>query len=304
MKKIYLTFDIEVLTSKLSFNPVYWSSVYLGAIYIANELNKRNLKGTFFLSLSTKTSIINHNEYVECLDLLIQSLKQYPNISLQPHLHAFNIPVDFLCLKDKFSSYNYEQQVVLLEWAKQFFDLRGIEANHFRPGGYSINDSYYDALSRAGFLSSSLLLKNENVNINTLTGKCNDIFPFQTKNDIWEYPVTSILVKSIKRGKQEIVNLSPDFFTIDSVKQYIEQISYININFHSFSIFNNRLARENHNHQRKNNLKFLFLEKPINKILRQNHIETLHHNTIFKHELINWLDYFKENKYETFFIGE
>ncbi|WP_298542643.1 hypothetical protein [uncultured Aquimarina sp.] len=304
-KKVYLTFDIETIVSKLSYNPTYHASVFLGGMIIANELKKRNLKGTFYISLSPKCKEISFPEYIDSVKLLVHSLKSFDNIRIEPHIHAYKLPVSFETLKDEFSKYNKNQQKELLAWSKNFFEEEGISVNNFRPGGYNVNDSYYEALSESGFKTSSILHKdNDVVNIDLLTGSTQEYPPYQTEQGITEYPVTSVKVKSVKPGVTEIINLSPDFLTIESTKEYIEKLTYININFHSFSMFNNRLARENHKNQLGNNIKFLFFEKWINKILRSTEVETINHNTLFAKEFIKWVDFIAEKDYNTYFIGE
>jgi len=309
-KKVYLTFDIETIVSRLSYNPTYHASVLLGGMTIAHELKKRNLKGTFYISLSPKCREISFSRYIEAINLLVECLKSYENIQIEPHLHAYKVPVSFDCKKDKFSAYNKNEQKELLVWSKAFFKKHGIEVKNFRPGGYNVNDSYYEALFETGFRTSSILHKdnnkdNDKVSIDLLTGMVRDhIIPYKTKQGVIEYPVTSVKIKSIKPRVTEIVNLSPDFLTIESVRDYIEKLSYVNINFHSFSMYNNRLARENHQGQIRNNFKFIFFEKWINKILRFKNIETINHNTLFAKEFIRWIDFIESKKYSTYFIGE
>ena len=304
-KKLYLTFDIETIVSRLSYNPTFHASVFLGGLYIAKELKKRNLKGTFYISLSPKAKEIPFSDYIETIILLVKCLKPFDNIQIEPHVHAYALPVSFDCKEDKFSAYSKQEQVELLTWAKDFFQKHGIEVKNFRPGGYNVNESYYEALKETGFVSSSVLFKKEDyLNIDMLSGATKDYFPFVTDQGVWEYPVTSVKIKSIKPGVTEIVNLSPDFFTIDSVKDYIEQLDYVNINFHSFSIYNNRLARENHKGQLFNNIMFVIFEKWTNRLLRLKNMETINHNTIFAKEFIRWLDYIKNKGYTTYFIGE
>lgn len=304
-KKIYLTFDIETIVSRLSYNPTYHASVFLGGMLIAHELKKRNLKGTFYISLSPKSKEIPFLKYLEIIDLLVDCLKSFDNILIEPHIHAYKLPVSFDCKKDEFSAYTKIEQKELLVWGKEFFKKHGISVKNFRPGGYNVNDSYYEALSEAGFETSSILHKHKKeVNIDLLTGLTSELIPYETKQGVIEYPVTSVRMKSIKPGITEIINLSPDFMTIESVKGYIEKLSYINMNFHSFSMYNNRLARENHKSQMINNLKFLFFEKWINKILRYGKIETIDHNTLFAKEFIKWIDFIEERGFKTYFIGE
>ena len=304
-KKIYLTFDIETIVSGLSYNPTFHASVVLGGLYIAHELKKRNLKGTFYISLSPKAKEIPFAKYIDAIDLLVDGLKGFDNIKIEPHLHAYALPVTFKCEEDKFSSYNKKQQIELLKWSKDYFEGHGISVSNFRPGGYNVNDSYYEALFESGFSTSSVLCKDEKtLNIDLLTGKSKEHFPYMTNQGIKEYPVTSVKIKSIKPRVTEIINLSPDFLVLDSVKRYIDKLNYVNINFHSFSMFNNRLARENHRHQNANNFKFLFYERWASKLLRSNKIETVKHETLFYKEFIRWSDYIHEKRYKTFFIGE
>ena len=303
MKKIYLTFDIETIVSGISRSENYLSGVYLASMFIANELRLRDLKGTFFISLSSKQSNIDQNTYSEFIKWLIFSLKPYENIKIEPHIHALNLPVSFECNKDGFDNYNFEQQTELLIYSKNFFKEQGIKVNSFRPGGFKANKSYYESLAKAGFENSSILHKDKKANINLITGEIYENEIFKTDSGVIEYPVTSVKLKSIK-GKTETLNLSPDFFKISSVENYIQDLNYININFHSFSIYLNRLLRENHNGQISKNLNFLFFENTLNKLLKYTSLQTIDTNTILSNELINWLDYIKKHNFDTYFIGE
>jgi hypothetical protein len=302
MKKIYLTFDVETIVSRMSYNPNFYTNVLLGAIYIAQELEKRNMKATFFISLSPKTDEIDSSEYIESIQSLIGLLKKYKNIKIQPHMHMKNLPLTFNTVSDKFSEYTLHEQIEALTWAKEIFEGHGIEVDSFRPGSYSANKQYYEALSKAGYKYSSIMKFNE-VDIDTIR----DIVAIKTleKVDygIIEYPVTSLLIKSIKR-KEEVVNLSPDFFTYSSVQKYIEQSEYVNINFHSFSIFSNRLARENHEKLLVNNIKYIFFEKPLIKLLKPFGYEVINHNTLFRNAFIDWIDGMELFANDTYFIGE
>lgn len=302
LKKIYLTFDIETIISRISYNPNFYTNVLLGTLYIANELKKRDLKATFFISLSPKTDDLEFEEYFENIKYLIELLLPFKNIKLQPHLHMRNLPFGFSTKSDRFSDYSLDQQVEALIWAKEVFEKFGIEVDSFRPGSYSANRQYYEALSIAGYKYSSIM-KKDVVHIDTIKNSIQIEKPYPSDFGIFEYPVTSLLIRSIKR-KEEVVNLSPDFFNYKSVKKYINQSSYLNINFHSFSIFTNRFARENHDHLLRNNVKYLFFEKPMIKILKLLGYEVINHHTLFKktfNEWLNGMEIYSENMY---FIGE
>lgn len=303
MKKIYLTFDIETIVSGLSRSDNYIAGVYLASMFIAEELRKRDLKGTFYVSISSKQKNINQDEYFEFLKWLIFSLKPYTNIKIEPHLHAYKLPVNFDCKFDEFDKYNLGQQIELLSFAKNFFKKEFVEVDSFRPGGFNANNDYYDALEKTGYKYSSLLLKELKPNIDLINGEINQGEIFKTYNGIYEYPVTSVRIKSIK-GKVEILNLSPDFFTLSTIKKYMIELNYVNINFHSFSIYLNRLIRENHKGLISNNTKFILLENPVIKLLKLAKIETFNTNTVVSKELINWLDFINIQNYQTYFIGE
>lgn len=303
MKKVYLTFDIETIVSGISRNQNYLTGVYLASMFIAEQLRTRSLKGTFYISLSSKQKEINQNEYTTFVKWLIFSLSSYDNVKIEPHLHAYNLPMSFDCKSDAFNNYGVSEQIELLNYAKKFFHEEGIKVSSFRPGGFRINKTYYDSLKNAGYKNSSILHKNEKANINMITGEVYEKVPYTTNNGIVEYPVTSVKIKSIKR-KIEITNLSPDFFKLSSVEKYIKELNYININFHSFSIYLNRLIRENHDDLIHKNVNFLLFENTLNKLLKFTSIQTLNTNTVMSAELVKWLDFIKDNKYETFFIGE
>jgi len=302
MKKVYLTFDIETIVSKLSYNPNYLTNMLLGAIYIADQLEDRKIKGTFFISLSPKVDEIDIDEYLECMRSLLRILGVYKYIKIEPHLHMKNLPLSFDTKSDIFSDYSLDQQVEALIWAKNFFLSCGVTVESFRPGSYSSNKQYYKALSLAGYKYSSIM-RFDQIDFNDINGEINTHPDFVVNNNIKEYPVTSVLIKSIKL-KEEVVNLSPDFFTYSSVKIYIDNSDYININFHSFSIFGNRFARENHRNIFRNNIIYLILEKPLLKILNLFGLEVINHNTIFRKSLIVWLENIQKLDADICFFGE
>lgn len=303
MKKIYLTFDMETIVSRLSFNPNIYTNLMLGTLYIAKELEKKNLKATFFISLAPKTDLVDTDEYIENAKMLIRALVSYKNIKVQPHIHMKNLPLSFKTKNDLFSDYTLEQQTEALVWAKNIFLECGVDdVDSFRPGSYSANEQYYEALSKAGYHYSSIM-KKENVHYNMIRHELSTEGPYKTPQGITEYPVTSLLIKSIK-GKEELLNLSPDFFTYESISEVFQKSDYINVNFHSFSIFTNRLARENHPNQLLSNLKYFFIEKPLIKILKAMDFELINHNTLFRKSFDNWLVALEAYHAQTYFIGE
>jgi hypothetical protein len=302
MKKVYFTVDIEPIVSRVSFNPTILNNVILGSIYIAKEMRERNLKATFFVSLSPKTPKISFKEYNIYVKTLIQILKPFDNIRIEPHLHVLGIPMPFNTQNDQFSAYDLNQAIQLLCWAKDDLISIGLNPVAFRPGGFKQSGGYYEALKKAGFKFSSTLNIEKPV-FSLIKGELNQVKILQDPSGITEYPVTGVEIKSIK-GRREVINLSPDFFTLDSIKDYLHKLDYININFHSFSIYANRFARENHEGQLKNNLKYLFLEKPLNSILSKFRLELINKETLFRNEFIKWIDFLKDNNYKTYFIGE
>lgn len=302
MKKIYLTFDIETIVSKLSYNPNFYTNVMLGAIYIADELFKRNLKATFFISMSPKTNDLDSNEYQENTRNLIKLLSCYSNIKLQPHIHMKNLPLGFDTQNDGFAFYTLEEQIKALKWAKSFFEALQINVDSFRPGSYSANTQYYEALSKAGYKFSSIM-KKDNIHIDTIRNNVEVETPYMAEFGLMEYPVTSLLFHSIK-NKDEVINLSPDFFTYKSIEKYIDGLNYLNINYHSFSIFTNRFARENHKNILMNNLKYIIFEKPLIKFLRLFDYEIINRNTIFRHAFIDWMNGIEKYSENTYWIGE
>ncbi len=303
MKKIYLTFDMETIVSRLSFNPNIYTNLMLGSLYIAKELEKRALKATFFISLAPKTDHVDTQEYIDNAKMLIRALSSYKNIKLQPHIHMKNLPLSFETKSDLFSDYTLTQQVEALIWAKNIFLDCGVsEVDAFRPGSYSANEQYYQALKQAGYKYSSIMVK-ENIHYDMITKEITTQEPYTTKNGILEYPVTSLRFKSIK-GKFETINLSPDFFTYESIEEVFEKSNYINVNFHSFSIFTNRFARENHPKQLLNNLKYFFFEKPLIKVLKSLGYEVINHQTLFRQSFDHWLKKLETYNSYTCVIGE
>ena len=143
MKKLYLTFDIETIVSGFGFNPNYLGGVYLGAMYIANQLKERNLKATFFISLSSKMDAISNRDYLKLVEWLVRSLKGFDNIKIAPHMHAYNINASFRCKYDFWSMYSNQQQEELLLLSKEIFKSFNLKADTFRPGGFKVNSDYY-----------------------------------------------------------------------------------------------------------------------------------------------------------------
>jgi len=302
MKKVYFTVDIEPIVSKRSFNPNILNNVILGSLYIAQELKIRGQKATFFVSLSPKTSAIPFEKYTRYISTLLTALQPFKHIRLEPHLHVQGIPLPFNTDNDFFSAYSYQEAAQLLSWAKREMEKLGLPVTSFRPGGFKLSEGYYDALHAAGYKYSSILNPSR-PDISLVSGKLIPADVTTQPNGVIEYPVTGVEVKSIK-GTREVINLSPDFFTIESMRPYLEQLDYININFHSFSVFANRFARENHNGQLSNNLRYLLWEKPLNSLCKKADFELINKNTLFRKEFIRWMDFLASKNWNTYFIGE
>lgn len=304
MKKVYLTIDIETIVARFSRNSDYQAGVYWGALFLAEELRKRELKGTFFISLSSKQKKISNEDYSEMLDRLVFHLKSYPNIKLAPHIHAYGLPVSFNCASDKFKDYNDIQQKELLLFAKERFRSWGIDTDCFRPGGFSTSKDYYRVLEETGFRYSSIMERGCKPVIDMGAGGLSPNRVYLPEGNVTEYPITSVRIKSIK-GRYELLNLSPDFFTLESVRDYLEKLEYICVNFHSFSVFLNRNVRENHSGQWMNNLRFVFGERPLSCFASFFNLRVYNDQTIMRQELLKWLDYFCDcSKFYTCFIGE
>jgi hypothetical protein len=302
--KVYLTFDIEIIVARFSKNDNCYASICLAPLIIANFLKKRNLKGTFFISLSPKTKGIPYSVYMNYLEILLQGLRGFENIKLAPHLHAYELPVNFSCKKDHFYNYTLEQQITLLNWSRELFKKFGYEVDSFRPGGYLANEFYYRALETAGFKYSSIMNRNDPPVINLIKDELLTNSPFFVNNSVKEFPLSTVKINSIK-GKEEIINLSPEFLILKTIKQYLHNMEYININFHSFSLLLTKLIREDHKNIFWHNLKYLICERTLNIILKKFDIYTLYGNTILKNELLNYLDFFSsDNSFSTKFIGE
>ena len=303
MKKVLrLTYDLETVTTGFSLSADLWHGVMMGAIILARELEKRDLKATFFLSLSRKTALIPTKNFEEMLDALVSSLRGFKNVQLQPHVHAFGLPVDFQCKSDFFSDYSVEQQMKLLEYSKDFFKRHGLQATAFRPGGYHLTDQYYQVLARCGIKVSSVLDTALPPHIDLIENKINNVKAEFERNGVREFPVTAVRVRSVKR-KIETLNLSPDFFALETVKEYMDKLPSMTINAHSFSMFIPRLMRETHKGQTAYNLKFMIFTRMLNKLMIKRGVYPMYSETMAGRENMRWLDYFAEQNYQTEFLG-
>lgn len=290
--------------SPRSRNLDYEVTVTKGALEIANMLRERNLKATFFISLSPKDVSVDIDDYLKEIERLIYLLKPFSNIDIQPHLHALNLPVSFSCPSDNFSDYSHEQQVELLKWAKYYFKKQGLEAVGFRPGGYKSGDSYYRALFEAGYSYSSQTLEGNEADINLINNSVRKLEHRFNFDNITEHRVTTVLVDSVKPGIIEKINLSPDFFKLESVLPMFDKLDSLNVNFHSFSMYSNRMARENHQGQLKNNLIYYFIQKPLIRVASALKINTYFKQTLFRNELEAWLNEFQKEHYKTHWYRE
>ncbi len=297
-KTLRLTYDLETVTTGFSLSADYWHGVLMGALVLARELEKRDLKATFFLALSRKTALIPSKDFNGMLDTLVSSLRGFGNIRLQPHIHAFDLPVGFECKSDFFSDYSEEQQMELLAYAKDFFEKHGLKATAFRPGGYHLTEQYYRVLARSGFAVSSVLDSSLPPHIDLVDGKINVLAPEFKRSGVVEIPVTAVRINSIKH-RIETVNLSPDFFALETICEQMEQLESLTINAHSFSMFIPRLMRETHKGQTSYNMKFMMFSRLFNRSLVRNGIFPMYKDTMAGKENIRWLDYFARQNYET-----
>ena len=297
-RTLRLTYDLETVTTGFSLSADYWHGVMLGTLALARDLEERGLKATFFLALSRKTALISQKEFLKMLETLISSLRGFQNIQLQPHIHAFDLPVGFACKSDYFSDYSEVQQMEMLAYAKRFFSNHGLNATAFRPGGYHLTDQYYRVLAKSGFTASSVLDTSLPPHIDLVDGKINAVDHEFNRNGIREVPVTAVRINSIKH-KVETVNLSPDFFALETIREQMEQLQSLTINAHSFSMFIPRLMRETHKGQTAFNMKFMLFERPFNRFLVKRGIYPMYKDTMAGKENIRWLDYFAEQNYDT-----
>ncbi len=302
-KELRLTYDLETVTTGFSLSADYWHGVMMGSLILARELEKRNLKATFFLSLSRKTALIPQDNFDNMLDTLVSSLRGFDNVQLQPHIHAFNLPVGFECKSDFFSDYSEEQQMAMLQYAKDFFKKHGLYATAFRPGGYHLTDQYYRVLAKSGIKASSVLDSTLPSHIDLVDNKINDVSTKFDRNGVREIPVTAVRIKSVKH-KIETINLSPDFFALDTIRDKMEQLPSLTINAHSFSMFIPRLMRETHKGQATYNLKFMLFNRLLNKFMIKRGVYPMYSVTMAGSENIRWLDYFATQNYKTKFIDE
>lgn len=297
-KTLRLTYDLETVTTGFSLSADCWHGVMMGALALARALEKRSLKATFFLSLSRKTSAVPVADFEFMLDALVSSLRGFGNIQLQPHIHAFDLPVGFPCKSDFFSDYSEVQQMELLAYAKRFFSNHGLTATVFRPGGYRLTDQYYRVLAKSGFTTSSVLDASLPPHIDLVDRKINVVDHEFNRNGIREIPVTAVRINSIKH-KVETINLSPDFFALETIRAQMEQLQSLTINAHSFSMFIPRLMRETHKGQTTSNMKFMLFERPFNRFLVKRGIYPMYKDTMAGKENIRWLDYFAAENYDT-----
>ena len=215
-------------------------------------------------------------------------------------MHCLNLPLDYANKSDYFNDYSRTEQIEILGFGKRFLEDLDILVESFRPGGFKQNDYYYDVLKEVGYRFSSTLSKDIAPNINLVTGEINQTFD-TNHNGIVEFPVTSVYLNSVKGG-HEIINLSPDFFEVESVYSEIKRLEKIVLNFHSFSLYHSRPVREVFQNRRKESLKHMIREFIIKKLAHRFQSDILT-ETIYQESLNNWVSTL-EDKAEFKWIGE
>jgi len=216
-KTLYLTFDCEVWSK----NKNLIKDFYYPTLTIANFFEKEKIPITLFISLSRKFP--NVKDYYKTLDGLLKKLKKYKYISVQPHLHFYDLPVKGMKSNSDFmDKYSYKDLEKMMGWALRFFKKYKFDPVIFRPAGYRINKDYYKLLKKFNLSSSNL--------IEDLTNKIKTypISTFRAHNRYFK-PINSII--------------TPEIIPANKVhKEFQKNKSNVLVsNFHSFSVFSSTI---------------------------------------------------------------
>lgn len=287
---LYFTVDVEITDHRLSYSENLDTQLTLPYFELAERFCEADVKATFYLSIAPKALGIDWNDYLRCLKRILRYNRNEfaSHIRIQPHLHCLNLPFDYCKGSDFFSDYTPEQQVEMLKLGRQICEDGGVEVTSFRPGGFKNSDDYYAALAEAGFAISSTMRLDRNPAIDLKSGAIDrEHGVFEAAHGVIEYPVTSVHLHSVK-GRDETINLSPDFFELASVGQQMRQLDYINLNFHSFSWYHGRPVRERFPNMRKETIKHLIREFVMKKLLKPLDADIVT-DTIYREHFDQWL---------------
>lgn len=289
----YNTVDIEITDHRLSYSENLESNILLPYIKLAETFSQQGIKSTFFLSIAPKSRTLDWREYDRCLDLVCRinraNFAEY--IDIQPHMHCLNLPLSFTDKSDYFSDYNKEEQCEILKFGKRYLEDKGLDVRSFRPGGFRQNKHYYAVLKQAGFRYSSTLQPEREASIDLVNGRTSN--SFITEHDgVTEFPVTSVYLKSVKGGYEQI-NLSPDFFEYTSIADEVNKLDNIVLNFHSFSLYHSRPVRERFKRRRQETFKHLLREFLLKKLARTLQAD-IYTNTIYRDSLEGWLEFLRQ----------
>jgi len=210
-KILYLTFDCEIWSKNKNLSEDF----YFPTITIANFFENKKIPITLFISLSQKFPQINN--YYETLDRLLKKLKSYKYISIQPHLHFYNLPIKGINTKsDTMKNYTSSELSKMINWAIKFLKKYDYHPTTFRPAGYITNKNYYN------------ILKNHNLQSSNLT---------EDKSHK-EYQLSTF--QNLNRRLRSIQSIiTPEIIPANRVhKEFQKSLSEILVsNFHSFSVY-------------------------------------------------------------------
>ena len=210
-KTLYLTFDCEVWSKNKNIEEDF----YISTIAIANFFEKEKIPATFFISLSRKFPEIKN--YYETLDKLLKKLKSYKYISVQPHLHFYDLPIKGINSKsDTMDKYSYKESSKMIKWAIKFLNKYNYKSTIFRPSGYITNKNYYKILKENNLQSSNLIEDEHHADFKIST--------FKSLNRKL-HPINSIITTEIIPAKK----VHKEFQKTQS-KNLVS-------NFHSFSVY-------------------------------------------------------------------
>jgi len=152
-KLLYLTFDCEVYSK----NKELYKDFYHPTLAIAEFFKKEKIPITLFVSLSKKFPSIK--DYYIVLDSLLKKLRKNKYVSVQLHLHFYDLPVNRIRSKsDIMKDYSMNELKKIFKWACAFLKKYGFNPVIFRPAGYITGKSeeYYNLLKEFNLMSSNL----------------------------------------------------------------------------------------------------------------------------------------------------
>jgi hypothetical protein len=247
--RVYITIDTECAEERGTAPPLGWDlRVWgrfanqrraLGIELIMDELERYNLRGTFFTE-ALGSAYFGEGGLAEACRAMVSR-----GHDVQLHTHPRQIVANYRTLgqpaaSDDIGSYSVEEQTAMLRRGVEILERCGVPKGSvlaFRAGNFGAANSTWEALARAG------LVLDSSFNPCYFEKNCKQRFErssaglFEAEHGIWELPITTFLERGGTHRHAQITAISRAETRALLESAHAAGLTEVNIVTHSFELY-------------------------------------------------------------------